>query len=609
MELGPDPHSFANFKHAKTTQIDLVLNCDFEAKEFHGHVDITVDLLQDTDVVLLDISGLKIQECSEADSGKKLDYSTATQAYCGSCLEVKLPPNACTKGSQAKVRVKYNTTAQSSGIQWLSPSQTKGGDQPFCFTQCQAIQTRTVLPCQDTPSVKAPFSFTITVPSDLTAVCSGLRQGEPTPNGDGTHTFVYHQPMPVMAYLIAAAVGKLAKASLGPRSDLYAEPEILEAARWEYDGITETFIVEAEKVCGTEYKWKTYDIVMLPSSFAYGGMENPNATFLSSALLAGDKSLTTTLAHEITHSWCGNMVTNAFWKDFWLNEGFTRYVERRILGAMFGPAYRGLQMTYGYFDLIKNCNFLAHRPYLLKLQPEIVGVDPDESFSRIPYEKGSLFLHYLEGIVGGEQPMTTWLRTYFTDFAEQSVTTDDFRDHFTAHFTKAGVDMSGVAWDHWLHGVGLPDYDIYAHIDNSMTVRCKEIAHTWLHDDGNGANASDIDGMKAHQVMVILDTIINENTHFSGDKLDRMDSTYHFSETKNCEIGFRWFLLCLKNNHRSCFEGVKAYLSRNGRGVYVKPLYVELYRVDPEYAREVYGGLSDFYMDVVAEPIKKTLEL
>ena len=258
-----------------------------------------------------------------------MDTPDGSKAKFGKALFVTLPP-----GKRSKICVRYETTEKSTAIQWLTREQTTGKKHPLCFTQSQAICGRSLLPCQDTPSVKATFSISVTVPTPLMAVASGEPVGEPT-EADGLRTFTYAQKVPVMSYLIAVIVAEFESRVIGKRSRCYAEPAIMEAARQEFSEIVDEFLETAQQVIGgAEYEWGSYNMAVLPSSFAYGGMENPNCTFLSASLIPGDRSLTTTLAHEIVHSWIGNLVTNAYWKDFWLNEGFTRYIERRILGSL-----------------------------------------------------------------------------------------------------------------------------------------------------------------------------------------------------------------------------------------------------------------------------------
>ncbi|CAE7345162.1 lkhA, partial [Symbiodinium pilosum] len=316
--------------------LEIELKVDFERQLFSGRCKLLVEKLNSkVNHVLLDVLELIIHSITDAD-GEPVKWELLTpegaRAKFGKALLVTLPRG---KGP-FHVNVIYETTEKSTAIQWLTKEQTTGKRQPLCFTQSCAICGRSLLPCQDTPSVKAPFSIQVTVPKPLMAVASGEPSGEPT-DADGLCTFTYAQEVPVMSYLIAVVVGEFESREIGRKSRCYAEPEVVEAARKEFTDIVDEFLETAQKILGgAKYEWGSYNVAVLPSSFAYGGMENPNCTFMSASLIPGDRSLTPTLAHEIVHSWIGNLVTNAYWKDFWLNEGFTRYIERRIMGTCAG---------------------------------------------------------------------------------------------------------------------------------------------------------------------------------------------------------------------------------------------------------------------------------
>lgn len=416
-----------------------------------------------------------------------------------------------------------------------------------------------------------------------------------------------------MSYLLAMVVGDLECREIGPRSKVYAEPRMVEAAQAEFQGIVEEYIVTAQEVVGgSEYAWGSYNVALLPSSFAYGGMENPNCTFMSASLIAGDRSLTTTLAHEIVHSWTGNLVTNAYWKDFWLNEGFTRYIERRILGRLYGEAFRSLLLVVGYNDLMKNVEMLMKQgtPGLTSLEPDITDTDPDDAFSRVPYEKGSLFLFYLEGVVGGPEAMTDWLRSYIHDFGYKSIETADFKAHFSKHFrNKEGVQ--NIDWEHWLKGEGLPNFDLAAVVDRSLLQQCRELADDWLAGGKDEVSVPDpFTGFKAQQVMVFLDNLINatnEGRAPTHTALASMDSRYCLSSTRNVEVAYRWCLLGCKAEWPGCVPRVKEFLASHGRGAYVKPLYMAFHAFKAEIAKATFEQHRDFYMAVIAMQIAKVV--
>lgn len=481
----PCPHSVANFREAVVEHLDLSLKVDFDREVFSGCCELRVRVVDPTRPpahVILDSLHLAIESVTD-DKDIPVPWEVQKpdgfKSKFGDALVLDLPKDR----HICVFRIRYETTAQSSAIQWLAKEQTQGKKHPLCFTQSQAICGRSLIPCQDTPCVKMPFVLRVSVPAALVAIASGEPVGEPV-ESEGIRTFTYKQDVPVMSYLIAVLVGDLEVCEIGPRSRCYAEPAVINAAQAEYKDIVEEFLVAAQAVVGgSDYAWGSYNIAILPSSFAYGGMENPNCTFMSASLIAGDRSLTTTLAHEIVHSWAGNLVTNAYWKDFWLNEGFTRYIERRLLGQLYGDAFRSLLLMVGYNDLVKNLEMLCNQgsSKLTCLEPDLVGIDPDEAFSRVPYEKGSLFLFYLEQVVGGPQQMTDWLRAYVDEFRGRSIETSDFRRHFLSFFK----DVDGVKhidWKHWLKGEGLPKFDLSAHVDSTLLGRCKALSAEWLRE-------------------------------------------------------------------------------------------------------------------------------
>jgi len=328
-------------------------------------------------------------------------------------------------------------------------------------------------------------------------------------------------------------------------------------------------------------------------------MENPNLTFLSSSLLAGDRSLTNVVAHEITHSWYGNYVSNANWKDFWLNEGFTVYIERLILGEMHNAAYRDFEILGGYNDLMKTTeDLMSSKPGWTKLQPDINGIDPDDAFSKIPYEKGSLFLLYLEQIVGGAAKMQGWLKTYFTQFRTKSLTTSEMKAHFLAHFAKE-KRLGEINWDEWLTGVGLPKFNPNTICDRSMVLGCEALAKKWLEEDGKGAKGDDLDALLSKQKMYFLDVLITSNKDLPHQTLERLDGLYGFSKSHNVEVGFRYLMLALRHKYRPVFPSVALFLSKHGRGLYTKPLYKSLHKIDKEEARKVFQANKSFYHSVI----------
>jgi len=335
-------------------------------------------------------------------NGEEADFTLGFESGAlGKQLSVCLPEGTA-PGDELEVEVRYRTSPASSALQFLGAGQTAGKAHPFMFSQCQAIHARSMLPCQDTPSVKATYSAALRCPEPLRALMSAVPTGspeawEPSPRGPlaaphaGTATFHFEQRVPVPSYLIAVAVGELRGLDISDRCRVWAEPSVVESARHEFEG-TEEFLRTAEEVAG-EYVWGRYDLLVLPPSFPYGGMENPCLTFVTPTLLAGDRSLVNVVAHEIAHSWTGNLVTNGSWEHFWLNEGFTVLLERKIIGRLRGEPARQFQASSGFLGLAEAVKLFGEDHNYTRLVPDLSdGADPDDAFSRVPYEKGSYFL-------------------------------------------------------------------------------------------------------------------------------------------------------------------------------------------------------------------------
>lgn len=612
MSITLDPHSYANFNDVIVTHYSINLRTDFPNKVFHGYVDVTAKVISDqSSELFLDVKSLVVRRVTDYDNNDDLiSWATIESNINGTCLTIYVPHEKRSVGSEFTVRIEYSTTPESESIQWLEPSQTAGKIYPYCYTQCEAILARTLLPCQDTPAVKAPYTITVSCPEPLVAACSGISlNNEPIVETNGYLSYSFNQPNPVPAYLIALVVGKLEQGRIGPRSSVYTEKELLDRAIYEFSEDTENYICACEEITGIKYKWGVYDMVVLPSAFPYGGMENPNLTFLSASLLAGDRSLTNVVAHEIVHSWSGNLITNASWSDFWLNEGFTVYIERMVLGKVAKSVqYRHFEILCGYNDLKKTLVALKDQPEFTKLVPNLDGINPDDAFSKIPYEKGSLFLFYLETLVGGEMSMQRWLNSYFCTFAGKSLNTNDMVKHFCNHFSTIEA-IKTIDWNTWLHGAGLPPFDPTTVLDKTLSTNCTDLARSWLDNDGKTATCDGLKGFRSEQVMFFLDEIITGTVDgLHHDALDRMKSLYKLSESPNVEINFRWLQLCLKSKYLDVIPQAADFLSKHGRGLYVKPLYKALNGVDHKVAVEIYNKNRPYYHSVIRSVFDKDLE-
>ena len=361
----------------------------------------------------------------------------------GSRLSITMTPEA------TQVRIAYRTSPTASALQWMNPSLTAGKLKPFLFTQSQAIHARSWIPLQDSPGVRITYAATVRVPKGLTAVMAAESRVRPEEVAEGVYRFAMSQPIP--SYLIAMAVGDLAFQELGPRTGVWAEPSVLKSAAYEF-GDVEAMVSSIEKGFGP-YRWGRYDILVLPPSFPFGGMENPRLTFATPTILAGDRSLVSLIAHELAHSWSGNLVTNATWSDFWLNEGFTTYLERRIIEDLYGDRRADMDSVLGLVELREELKAQPAKDQILHV--DLNGRDPDEGMNRIPYEKGAPFLRTLEKSYGRAR-FDPFLRSYFDHFAFRSITTADFVAYLKQHLLNEPPRAGAIDLSAWLESPGLP---------------------------------------------------------------------------------------------------------------------------------------------------------
>lgn len=571
-----DPSSFARPELALVTDIELNLSVSFEKKIFTGFVILKVQKLDEsTNEVILDSKDLAIQKVTELDLNIDVKYEIGEQVgEFGQKLTIELP----SKSSKNYVlKIEYETSPNASGLQWLSPDQTSGKKHPYLFSQFQAVHARSFLPCQDTPGVKTKYSATISAPAQLTVLMSAIRDHIRELHDGKLFHFV--QDVPIPSYLIAIAIGALESRKIGPRSHVWAEKEIIEESAFEFAN-TEHQLQTAEAICGP-YVWGIYDLLVLPPSFPYGGMENPCLTFVTPTLLAGDRSLVNVVAHEIAHSWTGNLVTNKNFEHFWLNEGFTVFIERKILGRLLTPQEQDFQALEGLADLTNCVKRLGKDNPLTKLVVDLKGLHPDDAFSTIPYEKGQTFLRYLEEAVGGPSVFEPFLRKYFDTYKFKSVDTTDFKTFFIKEFCPCGKDnkVKHIDWDLWLHGTGLPphipDYDT---IIGEVSVQLCSKLSSWNETaEPPPITAEDVKSMSASQIIYFLQLVLDEQSVWSIIKLKEVEKIFSLAKNKNSEIKLRWLRICLKAKWEEKIPVVLSWLNEVGRMKYVRPLYRDLY--------------------------------
>jgi leukotriene-A4 hydrolase len=617
-----DFNSFANTHEVQAIHYHLDLYVNFSTRALTGEATVSLrSKILNLTSITLDSSGLLFKQITMKVHGKVfkvIDFivsnaeDIAAQGYpsdYGTPLTIMIPSSVKTKvGDVIHVTIGYETTEKSDAIQWLAPEQTAGKQHPYLYTQCESIFARTLVPCQDTPSNKATYSSAISVPKPLVAVMSAIKVGQE--DHDNNTKFKFEQKIPIATYLIALAVGALEGKKIGPRSTIWSEKEMIDAGAWEFAD-TEKLLSAAESFL-TPYVWGVYDLLLLPPSFPYGGMENPSLTFVTPTLLAGDRSLADVIAHEISHSWTGNLVTNKNWQNFWLNEGFTMFVQRRIMARINSEEFSKFDAMLGYNSLQEDIKRYRqiNRTELTKLMPVMDHVDPEDAFSTVPYEKGFNFLYYLEDVIVGDNvKFEQFLKQYVTKFAFESITAEEMKQFFLKYFTGK-VDqkkLDSIEWDKWWNTEG----DVYRKNDfsNKIAMKVQKLADKWIQTGGSSAHPDDIKGWISQEICYFLDTITNTGTTFGKDVLDKLETNYKLNEVKNDEIRFRWQILALRSAYEPVYPQVAKFLSEMGRGKFVYPLYLALNAVNRPLAIETYQKNKLFYHPLIAKNVARDLQI
>ncbi len=561
ISTGPDPHSWARPDQVAIQHLALDLSVDFPHQRLSGTATLTLDN-HGADRLYLDTRDLEIRSVSLGDAHTPARYSLGeSRPYLGSPLMVEITPETRT------VTIDYQTSPQAAALQWLDADQTLGKRHPFLFTQSESILARTWVPCQDTPTVRMTYQATIHVPEGMMAVMSAKNVQSIEPDG------VYHleMPQPIPSYLLALAVGDLEFRPLGPRSGVYAEPQMIERAAWELAD-TPKFINAAEELYGP-YRWGRYDILVLPPSFPFGGMENPRLTFATPTIIAGDRSLVSLIAHELAHSWSGNLVTNATWNDFWLNEGFTDYFTQRIIEKVYGRDYAEMLALLEYRDLQDEVERLGATSPDTRLHLDLAGRDPDEGMSDIPYAKGYFLLRKLEETFGRER-WDQFLRGYFDRFAFHSMTTEKFLDYLHQQLLDPNPELAAkVDVNQWIYQPGIPSN--IPKVESAAFDRVDEQVAAFR----NGADASTLrtTGWSTHEWIHFLRNLPDS---MSAEQMRDLDATFNFSTTGNSEILFAWLMHVVPSRYEPAYPALERFLVGQGRLKFIMPLYGALVKTD-----------------------------
>ncbi|TFK25898.1 leukotriene-A4 hydrolase [Coprinopsis marcescibilis] len=638
MAIERDPSSQSNFYDVETKNVAFDWEVDFDTKTIKGTATYSLEVKKDgVTEVIFDTIDLKVFEVKVDGKASSYEFG-AKHPIMGSALHIPLPKGL--KGSDtSEVWIKYETSPQATALQWLSKEQTKGKQFPFLFSQCQPNYARSLAPLQDSPSDKIIYDAKVT--SILPALMSAVRVSPPAdgPAHDGkvigkdAVTYVYRQSIPIPSYLLAIAVGNVVYRPFAQFEDkkwktgVWAEPETIEQAYWEFSEDTARFLAEEEKVV-TTYRFGVYDLLVLPPAFPYGGMENACLTFLTPTLLTGDRALVDVVVHELTHSWFGNGITHANASHFWLNEGWTTYMERLLQQFLHTPAHRDFSFIIGAKALKDSLADYSNTPKYQRLVIDFeVGEDTDEAYSSIPYEKGANLILHLERTLGGINVFLPYVKEYVETFIGKSITTTQWKDHLYEYFAKHGGEektkaLDSIDWDAWLYGEGL-ELPVEMTYDDTLAKEAHALAANW-HAAAKATPAqypfkeSDIDGFDTNQLIAFLEKLQTYPT-LPSPLVQLLGDIYHFDTTENAEVRFRYYEIALRDPKAEPSAGIADKASKwvtgsdgsgnvKGRMKFCRPTFRAIAAVDKQLASTTFAAHKSEFHPIAAKMIEKDIE-
>lgn len=551
-----DDRSYAKPREARVTHVDVDLAVDFAERRIAGTATLDVLAQPGVDEVVLDALDLQIEKVTDP-SGRALTWKL------GEKDGAKGAPLTVTLAGAQQIVIAYRVGTGATALQWLPPELTAGKTKPFLYSQGQPTLNRSWFPTQDSPGVRQTWSARLTVPEGYTAVMSAERltpRGEPA--GPGKRAFRFRMVHPVPTYLVALAVGDLAFRPLGPRTGVYAEPAMLEKAAWELAD-TEKMVTAAEGLYGP-YRWGRYDVLVLPPAFPYGGMENATLTFLTPTFITGDRANVSLVAHELAHSWSGNLVTNATWNDIWLNEGFTSYVENRIMEVIYGRERAVMEADLAWDGIEADIRELGGPTHpATRLYGEPGG--------QLDYFKGETFLRTLETLAGRER-WDAYLRGYFDRHAFQPQTTAGFLADLRRHLVRGDAALEArLQLDSWAYAPGVPANAVHMRSPKLQAVDRAVAAFE------GGAPAANLPA-KAWTTQEWQRFLNNLPRKLTPQQLADLDRTFRLSASANGYIRSAWLELVIANRYEPALPSLRAFLASVGRGLFISPLYTGLIR-------------------------------
>lgn len=586
VELEKDEHTLSNYTKVFTTHLHLDISVDFDSKKIYGTAIHSIENPTGMNQIIFDTKYLDILDVTLDDGEQTVFKMGSPDELLGTPLIVNIT------SSTEKINISYSTTEKSEALDWLIPSQTAGKQHPFMYTQGQSIFTRSWIPIQGTPAIRITYSAKVQVPDNLMAVMSASNPVAKNTTG----VYEFEMPQPIPCYLLALAVGDLEFTSIDNRTGVYTEPSMLAACKYELADMGE-MVTKAETLYG-DYLWDRYDVIVLPPSFPFGGMENPRLTFATPTIIAGDRSLVALIAHELAHSWSGNLVTNSTWNDFWLNEGFTVYFERRIMEAMYGKDYADMLSILGYQDLQNEVESLTTDMQKLKLK--LKGIHPDDAMTDIAYEKGFFFLKLIEEKVGREN-FDIFLATYFNTHQFQTITTEEFLDYLNTELLEPNKVAINI--NEWVYESGIPE-----NCPKPISTRFENVKNSLdqFYTTNDIENSIVAKEWTTHEWLQFIRNLKEGTT---PAQMQSIDEVYHLTQSGNSEIAAIWFEKSIEFGYLSIENELKVFLTKIGRRKFLVPIYSALAKT-PEgkkMALEIYKEARPNYHYVSFHTIDQLL--
>lgn len=583
MKRATDFHSYSKPDEARVTHLQWDASVDFEHHTIAGTATYDIACAEDAQRILFDAKGLVVE--SVTVDGEPAEFELGPELpFLGQPLSIPV------SGASKQVAITYRTTEEADALLWVE------GDSPFLFTQSQAILARTWIPCQDSPGIRMTYAADVQVREDLMALMSAVNPTERS--ADGRYHFEMNQPIPT--YLLALAVGNVEFRSIGAHTGVYAVPELIDAAEYEFAEM-EDLLVAAENLYGP-YAWERYDLLVLPPAFPFGGMENPRLTFATPTIIAGDRSLVSLVAHELAHSWSGNLVTNATWDDFWLNEGFTVYFEQRIMEAVYGPEISEMLATLSYQGLVDEVDQIMDlNPDDTHLKLHLKDRNPDDGLTAIAYDKGYFFLRRIEEVVG----RSTWddfLRRYFEAHAFSVMDTDAFIAYLKSELLNTEERLAAVDLEAWIFGEGLP-----ANCPSVASARIERVDATlaaWVSGDLPTAELPWNEWVYQERYRFLSN--LPDGT--DAERMAELDAAWDITNIGNNEVLFAWLEQGIRSHYVPCYNRLRSFLEVVGRRKFLTPLYRAMEETGQgELARDIYRSARPNYHSVATMTMDELL--